>query len=380
MSHMILHLCYDNPFIDHSASVFEHFYPNRNVFCIMSVNSNKSRISHMKDAIWWERNNPDLKMFHHLCEEKQFDIIILHGLDPVFLTILKSINKSKKCRVFWLFYGFELYYALGEKSYYPLMDTVSIFSICSWISPTKYNYWLRRLIGKTKNFDLIQEALPLINYFCFWLYEDYLLLKKYFDTNMQYRYFQYGARYKNDQIDISQLNYSKTPYEIRIGHSASKTENQDTIIKLLSKIDKDNKYKKVFPLSYGSRYIRKIVMKMGQKYFGNQFEPILGYVERNQYYESLSKTGIAIFGQNRQEAAGNIGPLLKYGAKVFLREKNNMLKYYKDKGYIIFSVEKDLKSVDDLKPLTPQQMEHNAEIGRKTQVFYEDFMPRLFDD
>lgn len=377
---MILHLCYDNPFIDQSASVFEHFYPNCNFFCISPMGSNKERISRMNDAIWLERNNVKVKEIQSLYAEKQFDTIILHGLNPSFLTILNIINSSKKCRVFWLFYGFELYYALGERTDYPLMDTVSLFSRRSWVSPTKYNYWLRKLYGKTVYYDLLQKTLPFINYFCFWLYEDYLLLQKYFNVNIQYRHFQYGARYKNDQIEISKLNYDKTPYEIRIGHSASKTENQDTIIKLLSKIDKDNKYKKVFPLSYGSIYMRKQVIKMGRKYFGNQFEPILTHVERNQYYESLSKTGVAIFGQNRQEAAGNIGPLLNYGAKVFLRENNVMLKYYKDKGYIIFSVEKDLKSVDDLQPLTPQQMEHNAEIGRNTRVFYEDFMPHLLDD
>ena len=380
MSRKILHLCSDNPFIEHSSGVFDVFYPNQNLYCVFPKSSNKDKISHIKNAIWLDRNSLNLLMLKRLCEDEHVDIIIMHGLHPSFVTILNYINPNKKHHVFWLFYGFELYYALGEKTDYPLMDSKSVFSIRSWISPTKYNYWLRRLTGKTIYFDLIQESLPLINYFCFWLYEDYLLLKKYFDTNMQYRHFQYGARFKNDQIDISQLNYNKTPYEIRIGHSASKTENQDTIIKLLSKIDKDNKYKKVFPLSYGSVYMRNQVMKMGRKYFGNQFEPILTHVERNQYYESLSKTGVAIFGQNRQEAAGNIGPLLNYGAKVFLRENNVMLKYYKDKGYIIFSVEKDLKSVNDLQPLTPQQMEHNAEIGKNTRVFYEDFMPHLLDD
>lgn len=379
MKHSILHLCYDDPFIDNSKVDFEKFYPAQNIFCVIPRPSIKERLVKMTEAIWLERGKPNIKMLERLCDEKRVDNIVVHGIDPDFLTILKVINSNKKRRVFWLFYGNELYYALGEKTDYPLMDIQSPFSLGSWIAPTKYNYWLRKILRKPVYYEMVEELLSHADFFCFWLYEDYLLLKKYFDTDIKFRYFHYNSISRLEAIKVAP-NYNKNIGEIRIGHSASKTENQETIIKILSKIDKYNEYKKIFPLTYGSTYYRKIVMKMGRHYFGDQFTPILTHVSREEYYNSLSQTGVAIFGMNRQEAAGNIYPLLKSGAKVFLRENNVLLEHCRKQGFIIYSVENDLKSIDDLRPLTHQQMDHNAEVGWKNQKFSEDFMPILFDN
>lgn len=378
MSHSILHLCYDDPFIDNSRLDFETFYPGQNIFCVIPRPSIKKHLVKMKEAIWLKRGKPDIQMIQKICKEKSVDIIVLHGIDPDFLTILRSVNSKKSYRVFWLYYGNELYYALGEKTDYPLMDNKSFFSFGSWIAPTKYNYWLRKILHKPSYYEMLEELLLHAGYFCFWLYEDYLLLKKYFNTNIEFRHFQYNS---SSRLTAKRMmpNYTKTPNEIRIGHSASKTENQETIIKLISKIDKNNVYKKVFPLTYGSTYYRSIVTKMGERFFGNQFCPILAHVSREDYNRALSQTGVAIFGMNRQEAAGNIYPLLKSGAKVFLRENNVLLEHCRKQGFLVFSVEKDLKCLDDLQPLTPEQMDYNSEIGWKNQVFSEDFMPQLFD-
>jgi len=379
-SHSILHLCYDDPFIDNSMVEFEKFYQGQNVFCVIPRPILKNRLVKSEEAIWLERGRPDIRMLEKICQDRNVDVIVLHGIDPDFLTILRIIDRPKRYRVFWLFYGNELYNALGEKTNYPLIDNKSIFSVGSWISPTKYNYWLRKLLRKPVYYEMLDELLhDYADYFCFWLYDDYLLLKKYFDTDIKYRHFQYGASSRSDAKKIVP-NYNKIPNEIRIGHSASITENQETIIKLISEIDKNNEYKKVFPLSYGSTYYRKIVTKMGKHFFGNQFCPILVHVSREEYYRSLSQTGVAIFGMNRQEAAGNIYPLLKSGAKVFLRENNVLLEHCRKQGYIIFSVEHDLKTIEDLQPLKPDQMDHNSEIGWKNQKFLEDFMPHLFDE
>ena len=333
----------------------------------------------MKDAIWLEQGNPDIERIKNLCEENHVDTIIIHGVNPDFITILKAINDKKKYPVYWIFWGFELYYALGEKTDYPLIDNNSIFSFVNWIKPTKYNAWLRKLIHMHTFYPLLQETLKCVNFFCFWFYDDYLLLKKYFDTDIQYKYFQYSASYKSDPSKEIILCYDKTPKEIRVNHSASKTGNHDTLIELLHQIDKKNEYKKVFPLAYGNTFIRSHVIRKGKKMFGNQFCPITENVGLEEYLESLSKTGIAIFGNNRQEGGGNLFPLLKSGAKVFLRKNNPFLDYCKKNGYIVFSVEDDLKSMKDLQPLTREQMDHNAEIGRTRRVYYEDFMPNFIE-
>jgi hypothetical protein len=301
-------------------------------------------------------------------------------LNPKYSKVLPVLSAGHTRRIFWIFHGFELYYALGEKGLWKLVDNESIFSIESWISPTRYNYYLRKLIGQTIYYDKIVEALPWIDYFCFWLKEDYELFQRHFPSKIGFRQFQYKARYRNEEHGTDPIDFDKDATTIRVNHSASKTANHDTLMRILAEIDCDNVLRKEFPLSYGSPYIRKDVIKMGRKLFGEQFVPLLDYISFDDYLHSLSKVGVALFGHRRQEATGNISLLLKLGAKVFLRESSPLLPFYRRRGYHIFSIESDLKSMDDLRPLTHEQMQHNADTATRNRVYYEDFMPHLLDE
>ncbi len=381
MKHRILHLCYDGNFIDNSMYVFDRFYPGQNVFFLIHQKG--------KDIVFVKRNNyirldcdSDLDYLNRIEENnnrENYDIIVLHGLIRPYLEILKRINAERKMRVYWIYWGYELYRALGEQGKFPLIDNQSPFSWLTWRTPTRYNCLVKRLLGWDLYYKNLEEFLPLCDYFCFWFYEDFLLLKKFYPNHLKYKFFDYGALFKNDKIRDETIDFEKNKKEIRISHSASTTANHLTIMKKLRIVDRENEYKKVFPLAYGSSYVRKIVLKHGKKWFGNQFVPILEYEKEDDYIKSLSKVGIAIFGQLRQEATGNIEPLLGYGAKVFLRKKSPLYQYYKNKGYIVFSIEDDLKSIDDFALLTSEQMMHNAKVAKENRIYYEDFMPILFD-
>lgn len=382
MKHRILHLCRDGNFIDHSMFVFEKFYPDQNTFFL--------KVSKGKDVTFVKRNNyikfesdnnlDYLNQIEEINNREHFDIIVLHGLNKPFINILKRINPDKKAKVYWVFWGYELYRSLGEQGKFPLLDNQSPFSWLTWRTPTRYNCFAKKLLGRNLYYKNLEEFLPLCDYFCFWLYEDFLLLKKYYPNNLKFKWFSYGALFRDDKISDETIDFEKNEKEIRISHSASTTANHLTVMKILRRIDKDNEYKKVFPLAYGSNYVKKTVLEYGKKWFGNQFIPILEYEKKEDYLKSLSKVGIAIFGQLRQEAAGNITPLLGYGAKVFLRQKNPLYQYYKKQGYIVFSIEDDLRSVDDFTILTPEQMQHNANVKKKNRTYNEDFMPYLFDE
>lgn len=376
----ILHLCFDGNFLDNTSAVFEHFYPGRNTFCVINRGYTKGRMQEMKDAIWLEGRYPDPSLLEDICKKRQIDTIILHGLNPRYCKALPVLSAGHTRRIFWIFHGFELYYALGEKGLWQGVDNESFFSIESWISPTRYNYFLRKLMGKTLYYDSIVKSLPWIDYFCFWLKEDYDLLLSHFPTNIRFRQFQYKARYRNEEHGTDPIDFDKDSNTIRINHSASKTGNHDTVMRLIAQIDHENVLRKEVPLSYGSPFIRKNVIKMGRKLFGEQFVPLLDYISFDDYLHSLSKVGVALFGHRRQEATGNISLLLKLGAKVFLRESNPLLPFYRRRGYHIFSIESDLKSMDDLRPLTHEQMQHNADTATRNRVYYEDFMPHLLDE
>ena len=369
--HRILHLCTDGNFIDKAISVFEHFYPNQNTFLIKpKIGGKEATYVKSEGVIWF---NPDedkayLDKIRLIDKNDDFGIIVVHGMSPEFNRILRILNSNSEKRVFWIFWGYELYYSLGEEGKFDLIDNPSPFSILSYITPTKYNCLIRRILHKGLFHEWLEELLPLVDYFCFWMYEDFELLKQFYPKS---RHIEYR--------DLIKLNFDKTVNEVRVSHSASKTANHVTIMEILRSIDKDNVLKKVFPLSYGSVRIRKNVLRLGHKYFGEKFCPELDYVNSDKYFEELSKVGVAIFGQLRQEAAGNIFPLISYGAKVFLRRQNPLYGSCKKKGYIVFSVEDDLKTIEDLRPLSHEQMKYNATIALNTQMVYENYMPHLFD-
>ena len=383
MKHKILHLCTDGNFIENCMDVFEHFYPQQNYFCIKPKRGKKCAEYILNtNAIWFDpyKDNKYLDDLSLLNREVNFDIIMVHGLSEHFNKIIKRINPDKSKKVYWIFWGYELYYSLSERGVYPLLDDVSPFNLMSWITPTKYNCLERRIFGKGLFHKWLEDFLPLVDVFCFWLYEDFLLLRKFYpEYKISFRHFQYGAIWKGDGKQTVSVEYEKSPKEVRIGHSASKTSNHVTIMKILKNIDKKNEYKKIVPLAYGSRYVKMEVSRIGKKFFHNKFVPIIDYVRSEEYFRSLNKTGVAVFGQLRQEASGNIYPLLKRGAKVFLRNGNPLLTHYRQKGFYVFSVEDDLKTIDDLLPLNREQMEHNAKAALDYPAFYEDFMPHLFD-
>ena len=382
MNHRILHLCSDGNFIDHSMYVFEKFYPNQNLFFLNVKKDKDPTYVNRNNYIKFETDSSSdyLNQIEKINNREQFNIIVLHGLIEPYINILKRINPQRKIKVYWIFWGYELYRSLGEQGKFPLLDNQSPFSLLTWITPTRYSCLPKKLFGWTLHYKLLEEFLPLCDYFCFWLYDDFLLLKKFYPNNLQYKWFSYGVLFKDDKLPDDSIDFEKNIKEIRISHSASTTANHLTVMKKLKEIDKNNEYKIIVPLAYGSNYVKKVVIKYGRKWFGNQFVPILEYEKRNDYLKSLSKVGIAIFGQLRQEAAGNITPLLGYGAKVFLRRQNPLYQYYKKQGYIVFTIEDDLKSVDDLTLLTPEQMLYNAKVNRDNRKYYEDFMPYLFDD
>lgn len=46
---------------------------------------------------------------------------------------------------------------------------------------------------------------------------------------------------------------------------------------------------------------------------------------------------------------------------------------------MFFSFERDLKSFEDLAPLSEEQMIHNRKIWYHTRFYYDEFMPHFFD-
>lgn len=381
----ILHLASDGNFINGAYDIFEKYYPNQNLFLVNKDENKFDKVQKKNRLIGIRFNRKNYEKIYKICQDNSIDKIFLHGLLPRNVSLTVWLLSKKQYKIYWIFWGYDLYWALGEAGKYELIDhDPKNLSLTKIYYPGRLKYLIKQIIyfwsryAKFNNLDTLNMIINHIDFFCFWNYNDYLLLQKHYTTNIKFKFFSYIAQTEpQNKVYNPSKKVEKT---IIINHQASITGNHNTIFKKISLIDPDNTFTKICPLSYGTSQIRKNVIKKGKKFFKEMFKPIVQFMPSEQYTKFISSIEIAIFGARRQEAAGNIILLLESGAKVFLREDNNTLNYYREKGYYIYSFENDLNSIEDLKPLTPEMQLHNWNVKQNNVFYYDQFMPTFFDE
>lgn len=378
---MNLHICLDGNFIQQAMSVFEHFFPDENVFIIFNF---RERRNYKGDVPVYRHDLNDSELFDkikQICSTFDVKNVVTHGFTANYSRIFQYLKENNlfSGQVYWIFWGYELYNALGETGKYKLVDENSPFIKLTYIAPNPLHALVRKIIGKHLYSENLEKVLPYFDYFCFWFPHDFELLHKYYISHAKFKYFKYISSYKSE-AEKADFNISpKNVCRIMVNHQASLTGNHKTIFQKLSAISGIDKFEICTPLSYGSNYIRKSVLRMGKRYFGDKYNALLNLMPLNEYNNFLDSIPVAIFGTMRQEAAGNIMRLLKSGTKVYFREKNPLFQYYKEKGFIVFSFERELNDITDLQCLSEEGQLHNMQVAENMRVFYEDFMPSFFD-
>lgn len=363
-----VHLALDEKFINASVDMFEKYYPGENYF-IIDKNEKDRRFVSLRDNVFFIpfKQSNWLNRIVECCHFQPTDKfnVIVHYLSRHSANRALSL-KHHACvnKICWIFYGADLYVYLNETGKYALYD----YKVEGWISQLK-----RKIKLWLGYYNYVEKFCAELDYFCFWNYYDYKLLCKYVKTNAQFKFFYYINSTSNaSSYDNMKLSESKQNIFL-INHSASFTGNHVTILKKLSSLSIDD-IKLIIPISYGPKEHADLIEKEAMKLFPNKYILLKDYMPRNEYYSIVDKCQCAIMGHRRQEAGGNISFLLLHGKKVFLREDNSLLQYYKNLGCFVYSFEKDLNSKEDLKPLTKEQQE----INRK--ILLERISPQKIDD
>lgn len=355
-----IHLCNDEKFIDSSIENFNKIFPNQNLFLIKkNIHNQRNFIKSRNEIRIFNFKENEIVDFILQNVESITEInILVHYLDADKAFLISKLNKLIKFKTYWIFYGVDLYKPLYLKGKYQLYDESSLVS--------KLKFQIKKLSGpiyskfiyKRKNDD-IQNFILNLDYFCFWNKYDYFLLREYYDTKAQFRLFCYNTLF------FPEYNFTGRTSKIvcQVNHSGSLSGNHCTILNKLNTPDIKSKLDQlVIPLSYGNKEnITKVNEFCNQKFSGC-YESRTEFVDQKIYFDLLGKVQVAFFGHRRQEGAGNIKVLLASGAKVFLREDNNLLLYYRDLGIILFSFEKNFKGVQDLQPLDENIQKENHRI------------------
>lgn len=389
---MILHLANDEKIIGRTIEIFEEVYPFGNLWVITN-RSCKKDLSTIQ---------PTPKTEHLLLGRKEFlkDIkgnisavvercgestglsenslpgnglsgsrvnILIHLLNPRKINIVRQIQKALPAtcnvKIYWIIWGLDLYNKLLAPAGFEMFTSDNVYSGLFDKSFGAFNR-----IGAAKEAkSTVKFIEKSVDYIVTDTTEsDYSQLVKYYPqlAAKPWKDFFY---YPIDTI-LGELYYRPLPggsckETVMVGNSASRTNNHKYLLALLSQFDLRGK-KVVVPLSYSgrARYVNEVVAYGKKEVEG--FVPLMKFMPLDEYNRLQSSTAVALFGNLRQEAIGNIMIALYMGAKVFLFESNPVYEWAATHNLKVYPM--SALSQVELDTLLPaEDAEHNRSVLRE---------------
>ena len=252
----IIHFCPDANFITDISKAFEHYDPNQNIFLVFKTYKDREVVDRkLENGFFLELSN-DFSWVDSILNGGYIDKIVLHGMIYIYYDLLQYLeNKGllSQCKIFWIFWGYELYFTLGYtgKCSYIDKDNPLVFKL---IAPGRLSYYIHSLKGTKLIAKVFNELLGYIDFFCFWSKYDFDLLQYYYPSDIKFKKFSYGALWERKDSAISLIPKNKSI--VMINHQASKTGNHCSMFYLINKIDKNNELTKLVPLSYGNERVK----------------------------------------------------------------------------------------------------------------------------
>lgn len=388
---MILHLANDEKIIGRTIEIFEEVFPFSNLWVITNRSCKKDlsiiqptpktehlllgRKEFLKDikgniSAVMERCGESLGLPNNLPENGLSGSrvnILIHLLNPRKINIVRQIQKALPAtcnvKIYWIIWGLDLYNKLLAPAGFEMFTSDNVYSGLFDKSFGAFNR-----IGAAKEAkSTVKFIEKSVDYIVTDTTEsDYSQLVKYYPqlAAKPWKDFFY---YPIDTI-LGELYYRPLPNgsckeTVMVGNSASRTNNHKYLLALLSQFDLRGK-KVVVPLSYSgrARYVNEVVAYGKKEVEG--FVPLMKFMPLDEYNRLQSSTAVALFGNLRQEAIGNIMIALYMGAKVFLFESNPVYEWAATHNLKVYPM--SALSQVELDTLLPaEDAEHNRSVLRE---------------
>lgn len=283
------------------------------------------------------------KDFLKYLESEKCDYVILHHFKSLPYGLTAKIPKD--IRVVWFSWGMDIYGKVMNKPfvYIPNMYHEETQKL---IKPTfkeriqKIKGWINRYLHK----NVIIKAVKRIDYYSGVIPEEYGMMQRLSFFRAKPVDFRYGSPYKGIELSLLDEETPKLGNDILIGNSGDPRNNHADIFIKLKDIDLENR-KVVVPLSYGgTKMYRDQIKSIGKEIWGDRFIAIENFMPLQEYEKVISSCGFRIFGQERQQAMGNIGIALRTGCKVFVYKSSIIYKHFEKYQIKLYSIEEDLNS------------------------------------
>lgn len=337
----ILHLVIDEKFIEGAISLFETDDRVENKYvCVRSL-KNRTFKYLKNEKIQVMAKDVILDVIN------ENDVLILHSLQSLPINLFGKI--SKKVKVVWLAWGYDLYDSFF-KSIIPTQLYAPISA--SVYRKRKKEKTIKSRLGNLKNYIkynfYLKKALARIDYFSGVFPYEFDEVCKY---NKVFRAkpldFYYGSLDffipENPSFDVT-----KGKKNVIIGNSGDLSNNHLDVIRLLKENNCQIDGTLIIPLSYGcdDEYANMVEQKANELCNGC-VNALRKFIPLNDYLELVSNCRVAIYAHRRQQASDNIFLQLLYGAKVFMTEKSLAFHYLRKIGLHIYSLESDLNSFNE---------------------------------
>ena|GEM_PF-708485 len=386
-----VHLIGDSPFIDTTMAQFNALTPhNRYLFVTDKTHYTFKYIKSHEQIELYACDRDALQ--RQLTDQAAYDVLVLHSLFTVDITLLRSI--PDRISIWWISWGYDLYNRhlidielfhertqalrreLGRqgtgKRFFKKDDLRDIISIL-FSRPRPASF----LFGKLKERitlwrespqqaaertrSTLEEVIRRVNY-CSTIIPDEFdrLSPKGFFTARRLPF-----NYPFDRDICRAEAIAEDPIAqgsgILIGNSASFENNHADLFEILRHIPLPE-HDIVVPLNYGDRAYAREITRIGNECFGKRFRPLLDFMPFAQYTELLRSCSSAIFYHERQQAFGSVILTLWNGSKVFMSKSSILYHYLKKRGIVVFTIPDDLTAGSLATPLAREEVIANRTI------------------
>ncbi|MHB1922491.1 MAG: TDP-N-acetylfucosamine:lipid II N-acetylfucosaminyltransferase family protein [Chitinophagaceae bacterium] len=333
---MHLHITHDNIFLDQFIDNADRFCKISNKYVVYTWNK-ETRLTHVKNPKVLFADFNSEQFWNHIGDPGQYEVVYFHYLLPKFIQVIKRF--PNRVKFVWIFWGgdgfghpdlFKNYLLLQTQQFY-LKNYFGVWNNCSSIL-SLYKFIFRKRIARNW-----KKVMASMDYFAHYLENDYLVLKKEFSLEAEFIDFTYA--YADHYGPDQNLFTSSVPRRnILLGNSGAETNNHLDALQLLSTLEMNADHLIICPLSYsspGSKYTREVV-RLGQQIFGDRFIALVDFIPLVEYNKLVGECGTYFMPHTRTQAFGNVLYALSNGIKLYFYPENNLFKYLKDLGFIIF--------------------------------------------
>lgn len=154
---------------------------------------------------------------------------------------------------------------------------------------------------------------------------------------------EFKKNYHRIQLYSAEEVFSVGPERMRgpdilLGNSATPTNNHLELFDALESVDLKGR-RLITPLNYGKELYGDEIARIGREHFGDSFVPLRHFLPLDEYYNYIANCGTVLMNHVRQQGGTTVATALYKGAKVFMRNENPLLSFYRKIGMRVWSIQ-----------------------------------------